>query len=99
MAKELKFDIEELRKMKNKLGETASDLDSEKEEVLKGIDELKEHWETPAGKKFIEEVDLGWADEVDRYIRIIEGVQQLLDEAIKEYEKVVDKVDRLKFYS
>lgn len=53
---------------------------------------------TAAGKNFMQNVDTDWTKEVENYIKIIGAVEELLEEAATQYEKVEDEVDKIKFY-
>ena len=95
-AKELKYDIEEIDNMKNKLETMASELQECKRNVNKSLTNLKVGWKTPAGKKFFEDVDIKWRDETDKYIKTINAVKELLEEASMHYETVSDTINNLK---
>lgn len=95
--KDLKFNISEINNMKNKLETTAVELEDLKKDVVNKLDILKKDWKTPAGKKFMKDVNLDWTPQVDKYVKIINAVKQLLDEAVKEYQTVIDEINRLKF--
>ena len=44
-------------------------------------------------------VNTDWTKEVEKYIKIVGGVEDLLNEAATQYQKVEEEIDRLKFYS
>ena len=93
----LKFDVEEIREMRNKINSTSSDLRNLKNRLLKEIEELKGDWKTPAGKKFFENVDADWAQQVDKYLKVIEAVDELLEVAEKAYKEVEEEAKKLSF--
>lgn len=95
--KELKFDIEEINSMKSSLIDSANDLETYKEKVLLSLENLKNDWNTSAGINFMSNVDTDWTDEVDKYIKIIGAVKDLLEEAAKEYAKVEEEIIQIKF--
>ena len=96
--KELKFDIDKINDMKKSLADSADDLSLYKDKVIQSLDKLKKHWNTAAGKNFMQNVDTDWTKEVDKYIKIIGAVEELLEEASTQYAKVEDEVDKIKFY-
>ena len=96
--KELKFDIEKINDMKKSLSDSADDLNTYKDKVIQSLDKLKKDWNTAAGKNFMQNVDTDWTKEVENYIKIIGAVEELLEEAATQYEKLEDEVDKIKFY-
>lgn len=88
MASTLKFDINQINVMEKKIQETTEDLGDLKEKLIQSINQLKENWKTPAGEKFMKDVDTDWSLQIDKYIRVLEAVDQLLKVAATEYEKV-----------
>lgn len=88
MASTLKFDISQINAMEKKIQDTAKDLGKLKEDLIESINQLKEDWKTPAGEKFMNDVDTDWSVQIDKYIKILDAVNQLLKAAATEYEKV-----------
>lgn len=88
MASTLEFDISQMNAMEKKIQDTAKDLGKLKEELIESIIQLKKDWNTTAGKKFMKDVDTNWSVQIDKYIKILEAVDQLLKTAATEYEKV-----------
>lgn len=80
------------------LSDSADDLNTYKDKVIQSLDKLKKDWNTAAGKNFMQNVDTDWTKEVENYIKIIGAVEELLEEAATQYEKVEDEVDKIKFY-
>ena len=93
----LKFDIQEISNMRKKLQDTSTDLGDFKTKLLKEVETLKENWKTPAGKKFTKDVDTDWAVQVDKYIKIINAVDELLKVAETNYQTVADKANSISF--
>lgn len=93
----LKFDVSEFSKMRTQIQTTSSDLATFKTQLLQEIKTLRENWETPAGKKFTEEVDTDWASQIDKYITIIDAVDELLEVAEKNYREVEEATKKVAF--
>ena len=93
----LKFNVAEISKMRKKIQSTSKDLNSFKTSLLQEIEALKKDWKTPAGKKFTKEVDTDWASQVDKYITIIDAVDELLEVAEKNYKEVEEAVNKISF--
>ena len=68
-----------------------------KTSLLQEVEQLKNNWKTPAGKKFTEEVDTDWAKQVDKYSTIIDAVDELLEVAEKSYKEVEEEVKKISF--
>lgn len=96
-AKELKFDLDVLSQMRKKLQDTATELEEQKQSLIKAFEGYKEYWNTDTGGKFVESVDTDWVQQVDKYINIIEALEQCLAEAEKEYATVKDRAEAIKF--
>ncbi len=93
----LKFDVSEISRMRTQIQTTSKDLAEFKTSLLKEVENLKTNWKTPAGKKFTEEVDTDWAKQVDKYITIIDAVDELLEVAEKAYKEVQEEVKKISF--
>lgn len=93
----LKFDVSEISKMRTQIQNTSKDLASFKTTLLQEVENLKNNWKTPAGKKFTEEVDTDWAKQVDKYITIIDTVDELLEVAEKSYREVEEEAKKVSF--
>lgn len=93
----LKFDISEISKMRSKIQETSTELSNLKTQLLNEVETLKSKWQTPAGKKFTEEVDTDWAKQVDKYIVIINAVDELLEVAENSYKEVEIAAKKVSF--
>lgn len=97
-TKTLKFDLDKMYDMKNKLADTATDLMNYKTTLVNLLEDLKKDWNTSAGNKFFSEVDTDWAKQVDQYVAIVNAVESLIEEAISQYSIVEEEVHTLKFY-
>lgn len=93
----LKFDVSEISSMRKQIQTTSADLAKFKTELLEEIRILKENWKTPAGKKFTKEVDTDWAKQIDKYITIIDAVDELLEVAEKNYKEVEEATKKVSF--
>lgn len=93
----LKFNVEKISKMRTKIQETATELMEFKTTLLQEVDNLKKNWQTPAGKKFTSEVNTDWAKQVEKYVTIIEAVDELLEVAENNYRDVEEEVKKISF--
>ena len=93
----LMFDVSKIKSMRSKLKTTATDLSDLSTTLLTEVETLKQSWKTPAGEVFIEKFDTGWADEVKKYIEIIDAIDQLLEIAETNYSEVEEEANKLSF--
>ncbi len=93
----LKFDIDQIEEMEKKIKDTVIDLQDLKTKLIQSIDQLKKDWNTPAGKKFIKEVDTNWSVQIDKYVKVLNAVDELLKTAATEYEKVESSATKISF--
>lgn len=93
----LKFDVSKITSMRSKLQTTATELSELSTTLLAEVETLKQSWNTPAGEVFIEKFDTGWAEEVKKYVEIIDAVDQLLAVAEANYSDVEEAVNAITF--
>lgn len=94
---ELKFDVSKISAMREKIQTTSAELTQLKTNLLQEMQTLKDGWKTPAGKKFTTEVNTDWASQIDKYITIIDAVDELLEVAETNYREVETDVTSISF--
>ena len=95
MSDILKFNIEKLTTMKTKCEESRTELDTLNKELTKALEQLKKDWNTPAGKKFFEDLTDDWSQQVEQYKTITAAIEELLQTAINEYSPIQDEANAL----
>lgn len=94
----LKFDVDEIKSMRQKLQGAAADLKDCNDTVKEGIEKLRnEDWKTPAGKKFMENVNTDWSEQVEKYVKVLNTLDELLGVAELDYSAVEEEVERATF--
>ncbi len=93
----LKFDVSAISSMRSKLQDTSTKLSNLSTTLLGQVETLKQSWKTPAGEVFVEKFDTGWADQVQKYITIIDAVDQLLSVAETHYAEVEETANAISF--
>lgn len=93
----LKFDLDAISSMRRKLQETAKELSNYKVTLSKEVETLKSNWKTQAGRKFTQNFDTDWSKQVDKYIRVINAVDELLEAAETDYKAVEEKAKTVSF--
>ncbi len=97
MAKELQFDVDKLRSTKKQCEELIQDLRNRQDELQKSLEDLRKDWNTDAGREFFKSQDNDWSEQVDHYVEIAGAVVSLLECAVKEYAKIEERAQNLKF--
>lgn len=93
----LKFDVSAISSMRSKLQDTSTKLSDLSTTLLGKVETLKQSWKTLAGEVFIEKFDTGWAEQVQKYITIIDAVDQLLSVAETHYAEVEEAANAISF--
>ena len=92
---ELKFDIDKLRETIAKCDEIKDTLTKRKTELIGELEELREKWQTEAGRTFFQDQNSDWEAQVDNYVKITDAISKLLAAAIVQYENVVSEAKQL----
>lgn len=91
------FDVSEINRMYKKVDDTITELEKKKNKLLQALVELKNGWNTPAGKSFINSVDIDWANQIDKYIDALETLRDMLENAKTEFSELEEKIGAIKF--
>ena len=83
--------------MSDKIQETITELEEKNQSMLEAFEQIKEKWNTPAGRAYMKKINLDWLDDVEKYEILLNAVKELLNEAATEYEALEDKVAALSF--
>ena len=88
---DLAFDTDVLRaqgteyaKIAGDLSKLASDLDG----ALEGL--AASGWSTPAGSAFHDMTDSGWKDNIEKYVDLLNTLNEVLTEAADAYDALVE---------
>lgn len=92
----LKFDVEKLTTVKNKCDYLIKTINDLRDNLNENLTNLKNDWNTPAGKKFFAEQDTNWIERVKNYTDTADVIVKLLNKAISEYESIEEKAKGLK---
>lgn len=95
---ELKFDVEKIKTMRDSIKNNRDLLVSSKDEAKRQIDELRDEWKTPAGDKYRDQLNDEWANDVQKYVEIMDAVVEILNETIIKYSEVERKVKKISLY-
>ncbi len=94
---ELQFNVDHIKKMRTNVKQTISDLRDGKSKLKSSLESLKGKWNTPAGKKFMSDFNFDWVNDIDKYINVLEKLDELLGVAESDYSEVEELVKRIDF--
>lgn len=91
----LEFHLEELQVFSADIEKLEAELQNLSEDIRKEMETLKADWKTPAGKEFFEKQDYQWADEVKKYIGVLETLREMIDFACTKYSEVKEAGEKI----
>ena len=92
---ELAFNLDDLEKLRKQTETVCKDLREQRDNLEKGLTQLRQEWNTPAGRYFFEQFDTDWEAEVKKFENTLKIFEEILKDAIDEFQKVVDKADSI----
>lgn len=96
-AKELTFDLDELKELRDGTEEVCKKLINQRDSLKKGLEQLRKDWKTPCGNYFFSQLDDDWESDVAKFISTISMFKDILSDSIEKFKKVEDKADSIKF--
>lgn len=93
---DITYDIDMLRSAKSAIDNLKETLDTDNQNLTIALENLKNGWNTSAGKKFFEDHKDTWSEYVKKYVQKLTGVSDMLQKAIDQYEKIGSDVRNLK---
>lgn len=95
MAGKLVFDLEELERFSTKVAEIQSELQDLQTTIRTEMETLKAGWNTPAGRAFFEKQDFEWAEEVKKYVVILETLHEMIEFARTQYSEIKETGEKI----
>lgn len=89
------YNIDKLRDSQKAIKKQRTDLLELNTRLKADLDSLKQDWKTPAGKKFFNDNIVDWDDDVKKYVNMLEGISQMLEKAIGEYNAIDNDAKQL----
>ena len=89
------YNIDKLRDSQKAIKKQRTDLLKLNTKLKADLDLLKQGWKTPAGKKFFNDNIVDWDDDVKKYANMLEGISQMLEKAIGEYNAIDNDAKQL----
>lgn len=89
------YNIDKLRDSQKAIKKQRTDLLELNTKLKADLDLLKQGWKTPAGKKFFSDNIVDWDDDVKKYANMLEGISQMLEKAIGEYNAIDNDAKQL----
>lgn len=91
MGIDLKYDVEAIETTKKSIKKKKNDIETLSKALATNFKSLEGQWNTDAAKKFFEIVDGDWADGVKAVSNVLLDLENALDAAAKEYQKIEDE--------
>lgn len=96
MASDLKFDVDAFSTAINEYNSVAEELMKIKCDLETHLQRLKdEYWQTQAGQAFLDKYNQGWADNVKKYILVLQELANLLKRAQSDYAQLEDEIKNI----
>lgn len=90
---DLKYDTEAMRTTANNYRKIATTMSELQNKLKRQIGDLKDvYWKSDAGTAFQDMYEDGWADNVNKYMAVLNEMAEQLDAAANEYDKVTEKL-------
>lgn len=89
------YDLAQLQNAKKAIDALVDALNTSNSELTIKLSTLQTQWNTDAGRKFFEEHKDTWTKYVNKYSKKLNGVSEMLNAAITEYEAIDNDVSGL----
>ncbi len=89
------YNIDKLRDSKKAIQKQHDDLLEINKSLKKELESLKKDWNTPAGKSFFQNNMVDWDDDVEKFVKMLRGISEMLEKAIGEYEAIDNDAKKL----
>lgn len=97
MAKDLTFNIDDLKTNANEYATAAEELRTMATDLNNCLTLLKdEGWTTSAGSAFQMMAETNWEIEVKKYAGLLDTLKSILEEAAQEYETLTETIESVK---
>lgn len=90
------YDVDQLEAAKKSIDDLINTLDSDNLKLSEQLSDLKEEWRTDAGKEFFDNHKDTWTEYVNKYVKKLSGVSEMLQKTIEQYEQIGNEVKNLK---
>lgn len=91
----LEFNLDSLQKFLTEINTLQEELQSLASTIQDEMVNLNAGWNTPAGRKFFENQDYQWADEVEHYVDILETLKGMIQYAHQRYSEVKETAEKI----
>lgn len=90
------YDIEKIETAKNAIDDLINTLNNDNNALERALNNLQTGWQTDAGQTFFEDHQDTWSKYVEKYVKKLTGVSDMLQKAISHYENIGNEVENLK---
>lgn len=92
---ELAFDLDDLKKLRDDTKTVCGDLCVQRDNLKKGLQQLRKEWNTEAGRFFFDQIDTNWESNIKKYENTLNVFEEVLTDAINQFEKVVEEAEKI----
>ncbi len=97
MSDELKFNVDDLKTQAQKLQQIKEDLKECSESLTKNLSDLRNDWNSAAGRAFFSKYDDSWVPEIEKQCNAINELALAVEFAANQYESVEEEFRSLSF--
>ena len=94
-SKRLSFDLEDMQKLQKKTRELLKDLTEQRDDLMKGLDILRNNWQTDTGRDFFKNLDGQWEGQVQRFASVLKVFDRMLEQIVRDYSSVQQKAEKI----
>lgn len=95
MAARLKYDLDSLGNLSQTIGSLSQELSELHTTIQEQMKQLRQDWDTPAGRKFFETQNTDWSAEVKNYVKILSTLKDMIDYAIGQYDNLKTDAEKI----
>ena len=89
------YDIDKLKKAKEAIDGLIDNLNDDNQKLTEALADLKAGWKTDPGAKFFDEHKDTWSEYVNKYVKKLTGVSNMLQKTIDRYGNIDSEVKNL----
>lgn len=94
-SKELAFDLDALEQLRRNTQVLRDGLNAQRDDLVKGLEVLRQNWQTDAGREFFQNLDGKWEAQVKRFDSVLRVFDRMLGQAERDYGEVQDQAERI----
>lgn len=89
------YNISDFKSLSSRIEKYIIDINKANTDLKKCMETLKVDWNTPASRKFFDEHECNWEQDINNYMKSLELLKSVVDEAIIDYSSITAEAKRL----